>query len=61
MFSAANVFAQGSLIDPEYMSKLDAFKSENKGFTENIPSSYSLRKWTPIPKNQEGVENRSRL
>jgi hypothetical protein len=54
VFSTANLFAQGSLIDPDYMSKLDAFKPDNKGFTENIPAKYSLRKWTPTPKNQEG-------
>lgn len=54
LFASQSLQAQGFIIGDAYKSKYAAFVPEDKGFSEDIPASFSLRKYAPTPNNQEG-------
>ncbi len=50
-FQSAN--AQGLIINDDYKNSFESYEPE-LGFAEDLPSSASLRKYAPTPRNQQG-------
>jgi hypothetical protein len=49
-----NVQAQGLIISDDYKTEFGAYEPDDQGFAEDLPSSVSLRKFAPTPRNQQG-------
>jgi len=53
-FSYQSVNAQGLILDDDYKKAFSSYEPEDLGFSEDLPSSTSLRKYAPTPRNQQG-------
>lgn len=52
--SSTIAWGQGVLFDNSYMEQAEEYEVDQLGFTGDLPSSASLRKYAPIPLNQTG-------
>lgn len=50
----SNAFAQGLLLDQNPTEHMEKYSPDKLGFTEIIPTKFSLRKYCPEPISQEG-------
>ena len=52
----AHIYSQGlNFVDKESLNDLEIFEPQNFGFTDNLPSAYSLEKYVPMVLSQGSV------
>lgn len=55
LFITVNISAQGlKFSSPEQLSQIDEYTIENRGYTDNLPLSFSLEKYVPPILKQQG-------
>jgi hypothetical protein len=54
IFGYQSVSAQGLILNDDYKKAFSSYEPEDLGFSEELPSKASLRKFAPTPRNQQG-------